>query len=48
MPRKPRARSTVPFGTIVARAAKHAIDVLQSYRDLLDNGAKALLDKETL
>jgi len=33
---------------IVARALKHATDVLETRRDLLDRGARALLDKETL
>jgi cell division protease FtsH len=33
---------------IVAGAAKHAKDILPSRRDLLERGAKALLDKETL
>jgi len=33
---------------IVARAGKHATDVLQTRRDLLDRGARALLDNETL
>ncbi len=33
---------------VVARAGRRAADVLQARRDLLDRGAKALLEKETL
>jgi cell division protease FtsH len=33
---------------IVARAGKRAAEVLESHRDLLDRGAKVLLEKETL
>lgn len=41
-------RSTVRVRDIVAQAAARAASLLEGHRDLLERGANALLDRETL